>query len=187
MGSRYPQKGSSRISYLRALDVPLAGVRGTDLISKALRLSSRDKYDFVWENFVNFLYLNDCPEININTFVKFLTFLFDEKKLLPNTIASYKCALSLPLSRGFGLDLSSYPFPQLLKACGMRDRLYLDKIQTGLLIKFWIFYHQKDLKILLFWIWHISVFFFSLWQLLTEFLRFIRISGIRSTLFLERI
>ena len=114
-GTRYPLKESSRISFLRELEVPLVGVRGAKLMSGSLRKSSLDKYDYVWDAFVNFLYVNNCPPIDVNCIAKFLIYLFDIKRLKPNTIASYKCALSLPLKVAFGIDLSVYPFPGLIK------------------------------------------------------------------------
>ena len=115
LGSEYPRKESSRVSFLRELEIPLVGVRGSVLMSMALRKSSSNKYDAVWDSFVKFLYDNQCPPIDINCVAKYLIYLFDVKNLRPNTIASYKCALSLPLKKAFNLELNDYPFPALLK------------------------------------------------------------------------
>ena len=88
-GFLYPQQGGLRVSYLKQLDIPLVGIGGSALIIQALRFSSRDKDNYVWEAFIEFLYAKGCTLIDVICVVKFFNILFR----LGNVRSKYNCVI----------------------------------------------------------------------------------------------
>ena len=57
---------------------------------------------------MTFLRLKDVIIVNCETVAAFMRYLFNEKRLVPQTIASYKTALASPLLLGWGINVSDF-------------------------------------------------------------------------------
>ena len=88
------------------------------LMATPIRKSSLAEYEKKWNRFMTFVEDKNIPfeEITVTTVISFLTQLFHEKHLSPNTVAHYKSALAVPLQVHFNIDLNTTAFKNLLRA-----------------------------------------------------------------------
>ena len=88
------------------------------LMATPIRKSSMAEYEKKWNRFMTFVEDRSIPfeEITAATVISFLTQLFQERHLSPNTVAHYKSALAVPLQVHFNIDLNTTAFRNLLKA-----------------------------------------------------------------------
>ena len=70
-----------------------------DIMSNPIRMVSIKEYQRKWEVFIKFLKKESIPlqEVNLGCTLRFFTFLFVEKRLMPGTVSTYRSALSAPL------------------------------------------------------------------------------------------
>ena len=88
------------------------------LMATPIRKSSMAEYEKKWSKFMTFVEDKNIPfeEITAAAVISFLTQLFHEKHLSPNTVAHYKSALAVPLQVHFNMDLNTTAFKNLLRA-----------------------------------------------------------------------
>ena len=65
---------------------------------------------------MHFLRVKEVQEVNRETFAAFMRFLFLDKRLAPQTIASYKTALAKPMMFGWGINVLDDFFSGTLRA-----------------------------------------------------------------------
>ena len=125
MGSR--QVGNSPLSYKTPRVEVIKQAYGKEfpgcpeavtLMATPIRKSSEAEYEKKWSRFMTFVEGKNIPfeEITVATVISFLTQLFHERHLSPNTVAHYKSALAVPLQLHFNIDLSTTAFRNLLRA-----------------------------------------------------------------------
>ena len=81
------------------------------------RTSSWRQYESVWAAFVHFLRTRKVASMSREVVASFMRHLFDDKKLAPKTIQSYKVGLTRPL-RAWGINTSDEIFSDLIRAFG---------------------------------------------------------------------
>ena len=91
------------------------------LMATPIRKSSIAEYEKKWSMFMSFVKSKNIPfdDISITTVINFLTYLFYERHLSPNTVAHYKSALVIPLQVHFNIDLNGTAFKGLLRAMNL--------------------------------------------------------------------
>ena len=92
------------------------------LMATPIRKSSIAEYQKKWNSFMTYIENQEIPfeEISITTVIKFLTYLFYERHLSPNTVAHYKSALVIPLQAHFNIDLNATALKDLLRAMNLQ-------------------------------------------------------------------
>ena len=110
----------SRLDFLRRVQPDdLSALSVNDWLGQH-RASSLRQYESCWTSFVYFIKIKEISTINRESFAAFLRYLFHDKRLAPQSIASYKTALASPLSLGWGIDVSDDLFKGTLKAFSLR-------------------------------------------------------------------
>ena len=93
-----------------------------DIMSTPIRTVSTKEYQRKWEIFVKYLTREDISpqELSLACVLRFFTYLFREKHLMPGTVATYRSALTVPL-KTFNVHISkSSEVSDLIR--GMRVR-----------------------------------------------------------------
>ena len=123
-GDRPPTNQTSRvevIKYAYYSRFPRSN-RVVDLLANPIRKSSQGDYERKWHCFCSFLRERGIPSnaITLTCVLDFLTHLFYDKKLQPNTIAHYRSALTVPLRLQYNVDLNDPAVATLLKAMSLQ-------------------------------------------------------------------
>ena len=91
-----------------------------DYLTTSLRPSTDCQYQSVWSKFQHFVSTSQPSEIDLNLILSFLIFVFESKGFQVNTLQVYKCALSLPLSIGFNINMDDPKFNSLFRSMWLK-------------------------------------------------------------------
>ena len=88
------------------------------LMATPIRNSSINEYQKKWNRFMVYLESHNIPfeKITITSVINFLSHLFKDKHLSPNTVAHYKSALIVPLQAHFNIDLNVNAIKEMIRA-----------------------------------------------------------------------
>ena len=92
--------------------------RTISLLTTPIRQSSINDYQIKWGKFCTFLTEQKITpsQLSLDHVLDFFSYLFYEKGVLPNTVAHYRSALSVPLELGFKIDLRHPDVSRLLRS-----------------------------------------------------------------------
>ena len=101
-----------RIQFLKHIFKRKYGEQIASKLINAYRASTKKQAESTWKTFKSWLPENQGI-LTSHVLMKFLIYLQEEKKLLPQTILSYRSSLALPIKEAFDIDLSSRHFSLL--------------------------------------------------------------------------
>ena len=104
-----------RVEFLRAVWSSRFGTHVAQRLVTAHRASTNAQFQSAWSAFQRWLPAS-LTILTSRTVLEFLIFLQEEKSLAPRSVLTYRSALALPLSEGFGIDTSAKPFSLLARA-----------------------------------------------------------------------
>ena len=107
-------KTMDRLPFLRLILLKTSSEQVVETMLASYRKSSNDQHEVAWTALKNWL----SPLVNVitvQTMQNFFQYLFDVRKLAPNTIMNYRNSLSWPLKEAFNLDLHRDEFSKLMK------------------------------------------------------------------------
>ena len=92
--------------------------RTINLLSEPIRQSSINDYQVKWKKFCSYMTKHDITpdQLSLGDVLDFLDHLFEDKGLLPSTVAHYRSSLTVPLKLAFQIDLNDSAVSQLLRA-----------------------------------------------------------------------
>ena len=91
-----------------------------DYLTTSLRPSTDRQYQSVWSKFQDFVFSNRPSNIDLDFVLSFFISIFEIKQYQVNTIQAYKCALDLPLSVAFNIDMKNSKFTSLFRSMWLK-------------------------------------------------------------------
>ena len=104
------------LEFMKMVYSNLYSSESSEILVQCVRVSTGRQYQSVWSNFCSFIRSKNILVISTESGLSYLRYLFKEKNLSPNTVATYKAALGKPLKMAFGIDVGGSPFPEFIKA-----------------------------------------------------------------------
>ena len=111
---------TTRLAFLKLAYGGAWSQKVVDYLTTSLRPSTDRQYQSVWSKFQDFVILRQPLVIDLDFIFSFLIFIFESKGYQVNTLQAYKCALDLPLSVGFCLDMKSPKFTSLFRSMWLK-------------------------------------------------------------------
>lgn len=106
---------ATRIQFLKDKLSTVQGQEVAEDIIHAYRQSTLRQHEIAWKALQDWL-RETKEEVSKPAILRFLRHLFHNKKLAPNTVISYRAALSFPLSLGFEIDIHDKEFSLLARS-----------------------------------------------------------------------
>ena len=92
------------------------------LLATPIRQSSLNDYEIKWNKFCSYLRERGITplQLSLASVLEFLSYLFYEKNLRPNTVSHYRSALTVPLRLKFNIDLHDPAVSHLLRSMSIK-------------------------------------------------------------------
>ena len=113
-------RGVTRLDFLSLAYEGAWSCEVVDYFNTSLRPSTGRQYQSAWSKFQQFAIKYQPSEITLDIVFKFLIETFEQKGYQVNTILVYKCALALPLSVAFELNMEDKKFTSLFRSMWLR-------------------------------------------------------------------
>ena len=111
----------SRVDFLKFVLKDAFDKDNLELLSESCRVTTVRQYESIWKTFCKWARVKDILNININSVISFLKFLFKEKSFETATILTYKAGLREPLETAFDLDFDNKYLKQAARALALKN------------------------------------------------------------------